>query len=69
MLRAMLRLLRRPGRAGSRAGARRIYVNGMLTVLALGIRSRALYFEAALLIGCSASWVRPRLPSSCCAAR
>jgi multicomponent K+:H+ antiporter subunit F len=52
MLLALLRLLRGPRAQDRVLALDALYVNGMLLVLALGIRQgTTLYFEAALVIG------------------
>jgi multicomponent K+:H+ antiporter subunit F len=52
MLLALLRLLRGPRAQDRVLALDTLYVNGMLLVLALGIRQgTTLYFEAALVIG------------------
>jgi multicomponent K+:H+ antiporter subunit F len=52
MLVALLRLLRGPRAQDRVLALDTLYVNGMLLVLALGIRAGStLYFEAALVIG------------------
>ena len=52
MLLALLRLLRGPRAQDRVLALDTLYVNGMLLVLALGIRQGTpLYFEAALVIG------------------
>ena len=52
MLLALVRLLRGPRAQDRVLALDTLYVNGMLLVLALGIRTgTTLYFEAALVIG------------------
>jgi NO-binding membrane sensor protein with MHYT domain len=47
-----------------------MYLNGMLAMLLMGIiYDSTSYFEAALLIACSAAWAPRPWPSSCCAGR
>lgn len=51
MLLALLRLLRGPAAQDRVLALDTIYINGMLTLLMLGIRSRSMvYFDMALLI-------------------
>ena len=70
MLLALTRLFLGPAAQDRVLALDTLYINGMVTLLLLGIRySSTVYFDMALLIALSASSARSRSRNSCCAAR